>query len=121
MIVDEAGMVPTDNLAELADLADTRGWRLALVGDPMQFSAVGRGGMFGLMVDTFGAIELDQVHRFANEWEREASLRLRRGDVSVAEIYDVHDRLHGGTIPADGTRRRSPLVRAPRGRQDASC
>ena len=99
VIVDEAGMLPTDKLAELADLADTRGWRLALVGDPLQFSAVGRGGMFGLMVDTFGAIELDQVHRFEHEWERDASLRLRRGDVSVAEIYDAHHRLHAGTIP----------------------
>jgi conjugative relaxase-like TrwC/TraI family protein len=99
VIVDEAGMLPTEKLAEIANLADTRGWRLALVGDPLQFSAVGRGGMFALMVDTFGAIELDQVHRFANEWEREASLRLRRGDVTVAEIYDAHDRLHAGTIP----------------------
>jgi hypothetical protein len=99
VIVDEAGMLPTEKLAELANLADTRGWRLALVGDPLQFSAVGRGGMFGLMVDTFGAIELDQVHRFEHEWEREASLRLRRGDVTVAEIYEAHHRLHAGTIP----------------------
>lgn len=99
VIVDEAGMLPTDKLAELANLADTRGWRLALIGDPLQFSAVGRGGMFGLMVDTFGAIELDAVHRFTNDWEREASLRLRRGDVSVAEIYDSQGRLHAGTIP----------------------
>ena len=99
VIVDEAGMLPTEKLAEMAHLADTRGWRLALVGGPLQFSAVGRGGMFALMVDTFGAIELDEVHRFANEWEREASLRLRRGDVSVAEVYDAHDWLHAGTIP----------------------
>ncbi|MAT05937.1 MAG: hypothetical protein CL424_12935 [Acidimicrobiaceae bacterium] len=98
VIVDEAGMVSTTKLTELAILADTRGWRVALVGDPMQFSAVGRGGMFGLIVDTFGAIELDRVHRFEHEWEREASLRLRRGDVEVAEIYDQHGRLHGGTV-----------------------
>lgn len=97
VIVDEAGMMPTAKLAELADLADVRGWRVAFVGDPLQFSAVGRGGMFGLLVDTFGAVELDRVHRFDNDWERDASLRLRRGDVDVAEIYDTHDRLHGGT------------------------
>ena len=64
VIVDEAGMIPTARLAELADLADVRGWRIALVGDPLQFSAVGRGGMFGLLVDTFDAVELDRVHRF---------------------------------------------------------
>jgi hypothetical protein len=54
--------------------------------------------MFGLLVDTFGAIELDRVHRFDNEWEREASLRLRRGDVTVAEVYEEHGRLHSGTL-----------------------
>jgi ATP-dependent exoDNAse (exonuclease V) alpha subunit len=95
VIVDEAGMIPTAKLAELADLADRREWRIALVGDPMQFTAVGRGGMFGLLADTFGAIELDSVHRFTNQWERHASLRLRRGDIDVLDIYDSHDRLHG--------------------------
>jgi conjugative relaxase-like TrwC/TraI family protein len=97
VILDEAGMVGTDRLDQLATLADNRGWRLALVGDPMQFSAVGRGGMFNHLIDTHGAIELDQVHRFSNDWEREASLRLRSGDASVADLYDLHGRLHGGT------------------------
>jgi conjugative relaxase-like TrwC/TraI family protein len=98
IIVDEAGMLPTAKLTELAILVNTRGWRVALVGDPLQFSAVGRGGMFSLMVDTFGAIELDRVHRFEHAWERDTSLRLRRGDIEVAEIYERHGRLHGGTI-----------------------
>jgi len=98
VIVDEAGMLPTAKLAEPARLADARGWRIALVGDPLQFSAVGRGGMFGLLVETFGAIELERVHRFDNEWERDASLRLRRGDVTVADLYEQHGRLHGGTV-----------------------
>ena len=97
VIVDEAGMVGTDRLDQLATLADNGGWRLALIGDPMQFSAVGRGGMFNHLIDTHGAIELDQVHRFLNDWERDASLRLRSGDASVADVYDLHGRLHGGT------------------------
>jgi conjugative relaxase-like TrwC/TraI family protein len=96
VIVDEAGMIPTAKLAELAALADQRSWRVVLVGDPLQFSAVGRGGMFGLTVDTFGAIELDSVHRFTHAWERDASLRLRRGDVDVLDLYDSHERLRGG-------------------------
>ena len=97
VVVDEAAMVPTPRLAELTDLADRRGWRLALVGDPMQFSAVGRSGMFGHLVDTIGAVELDRVHRFDASWERDASLRLRRGDTDVVALYDRNDRLHGGT------------------------
>ena len=97
VIVDEAGMIPTARLAELADLADLHGWRVVLVGDPLQFSAVGRGGMFGLLVDTFDAIELDRVHRFTHHWERDATLRLRAGDPNIADLYQEQGRLHGGT------------------------
>jgi conjugative relaxase-like TrwC/TraI family protein len=97
VIVDEAAMVATPRLAELVELADRRGWRLALIGDPMQFAAVGRSGMFGHLVDSAGAIELGRVHRFNHDWERDASLRLRRGDVSVVDLYERHERLHGGT------------------------
>jgi conjugative relaxase-like TrwC/TraI family protein len=97
VILDEAAMVPTPRLAELFGLADRQGWRLALVGDPLQFAVVGRSGMFGYLVDTCGAIELGRVHRFNQAWERDASLRLRRGDESVIELYEQHGRLHGGT------------------------
>jgi ATP-dependent exoDNAse (exonuclease V) alpha subunit len=97
VIVDEAGTVSTPKLAALADLAEQRWWRVVLVGDPRQLSAVGRGGMFAHLIDTHGAIELDQVHRFANQWEREASLRLRNGDPNVLDEYDKQGRLHDGT------------------------
>ena len=90
-------MIPTARLAELADLADVKGWRVVMVGDPMQFTSVGRGGMYGLLTDTFGAIELDRVHRFTHEWERNASLQLRDGNPDVADLYGDHGRLHGGT------------------------
>ncbi len=97
VIVDEAGMLNNDKLHQLTQLADSRSWRVVMVGDPMQFAAVGRGGMFEHLVDSFGAIELDRVHRFTELWEATASLRLRRGDPTVADVYQEHGRLHGGT------------------------
>ena len=97
VLVDEAGTAATPKLAELARLADSHDWRIVLVGDPRQFSAVGRGGMFAHLVDTYGAVELDQVHRFRNHWERTASLRLRDGDPGVLTEYERRGRLHGGT------------------------
>ena len=98
VVVDEAGTAATPKLAELARLADRNRWRVVLVGDPRQFSAVGRGGMFAHLVDSYGAIELDQVHRFRHRWERTASLRLRGGDPSVLDEYQQRGRIHGGTI-----------------------
>lgn len=97
VVVDETAMVPTPRLAGLLELAERRHWRLAMIGDPLQFAAVGRSGMFGHLVDTFGAIELDRVHRFNHGWERQASLRLRRGDATVIDTYEQQGRLHGGT------------------------
>lgn len=97
VIVDEAGTASTPALARLARLADQRAWRVVLVGDPHQFSAVGRGGMFAYLADRYGAVELDQVHRFSHEWERRASLQLRTGHPEAVGEYERHGRLHGGT------------------------
>jgi hypothetical protein len=97
VLVDESAMVSTPRMAELFELAERRAWRLVLLGDPMQFSAVGRSGIFGHLVETFDAIELDRVHRFTHAWEARASLRLRRGDVGAVDDYEGRGRLHGGT------------------------
>ncbi|HZD22210.1 MAG TPA: MobF family relaxase, partial [Acidimicrobiia bacterium] len=97
VIVDEAGTASTPKLAQLARLADQHAWRIILVGDPRQFSAVGRGGMFAHLVQSHGAVELDQVHRFRHHWERQASLRLRTGNPDVLLEYDRRDRIHGGS------------------------
>jgi hypothetical protein len=97
VIVDEAGTASTPALAQLADLADRKDWRVVLVGDPRQFSAVGRGGMFAHLISQHGVVELDQVHRFRNDWERKASLQLRTGNPDVLTDYERHGRLHGGS------------------------
>ena len=98
VVVDEAGTAATPKLAELARFADRNQWRVVFVGDSRQFSAVGRGGMFAHLVDSYGAIELDQVHRFRHRWEATASLRLRNGDPAVLGEYEQRGRIHGGTI-----------------------
>ena len=97
VVVDEAGMLATPKLAELLDLADQRAWRIVLVGDPLQLSAVGRGGMFSLLADTYPTVQLEHVHRFTRPWERQASLALRAGHTDALALYDAHGRLHDGT------------------------
>jgi conjugative relaxase-like TrwC/TraI family protein len=97
VIIDEAGTASTPKLAALAELADRKDWRVIMVGDPRQFSAVGRGGMFGYLVDQHPAVELDQIHRFHQEWERSASLQLRSGNPQALAEYEARGRLHDGT------------------------
>ncbi len=100
VILDEAGALSTPKLAAFIRLANLKGWRVVMVGDPRQFSAVGRGGMFNHLIDTYGAIELDHIHRFTHRWERNASRRLRTGDTAVIAEYERHGRLHGGNQDA---------------------
>jgi hypothetical protein len=64
-------------------LCDVCGAKLLLIGDPEQLAAPGAGGTFALIVERVGAATLTEVRRFAAEWERKASLRLRAGDPGV--------------------------------------
>jgi conjugative relaxase-like TrwC/TraI family protein len=103
VILDEAGMAATDDLARLVGLADARLWRLVCVGDPYQLPAVGRGGMFAHWCDSLPAHQLDEVHRFTDDWQAAASLELRRGDPAAATTYSAHQRLetvHPALVPA---------------------
>jgi conjugative relaxase-like TrwC/TraI family protein len=122
VLVDEAGMLATPKLADLIALADHLDWRIVLVGDPLQFSAVGRGGMFQHLLDHApegAAIEhLERVHRFSEEWEADASLRLRRGDVTALDDYDEHGRIHGALTAADARRQVIGRWRLLRARDD---
>jgi conjugative relaxase-like TrwC/TraI family protein len=98
VIVDEAGMLNTADLSRLVMHAEQRQWRLALVGDPHQLQAVGRGGMFLELCDTGRRVELEHLHRFANRWEAAASLELRHGNPSVLDTYTAHGRIRPGTF-----------------------
>jgi hypothetical protein len=100
LVVDEAGMLSTPALYDLARLAQVRDWRLVLVGDPRQLQAIGRGGLFGELCATGRVDTLEQLHRFSQPWEAAASLRLRVGDTRALDAYQHHDRIAAG--PLDG-------------------
>ncbi|MHA6631911.1 MobF family relaxase, partial [Pseudonocardia sichuanensis] len=96
-VVDEAGMSSTSELSRVARIVADGGGKLVYTGDQAQLTSVGAGGMLALLVNDNGAHQLEQVHRFGNEWEREASLRLRAGDTSVIPEYEDRGRLQDGT------------------------
>ena len=98
IVVDEAGMLNTADLHRLTRLADRQDWRLVLVGDPRQLQAVGRGGMFNELCNAGRVIELERIHRFTNQWEAAASLKLRHGDPRALDAYQARGRIIPGTL-----------------------
>ena len=93
IVLDEASQVATADWLHLADAAARSGARIIAVGDEYQLGAIGAGGVFTLLADRDGALELHEVHRFASEWEKQASLALRDGDVGVIADYQVQGRI----------------------------
>ncbi|MCB0994630.1 MAG: AAA family ATPase, partial [Acidimicrobiales bacterium] len=98
VLVDEAGMVSTPALAHLVTLATEMQWRLALVGDPYQLQAVGRGGFFHELCTIGRTHELARIHRFTEPWEAAASLQLRLGDPTALDTYIAHGRVHAAPV-----------------------
>jgi ATP-dependent exoDNAse (exonuclease V) alpha subunit len=97
VIIDEAGMVDTQLLHTYEQIAQRKNWRTVLVGDHRQLGSVDAGGMFAELVEhpDVLTVELETLHRFEHEWEADASLLLREGDLSVVEAYETCDRFHG--------------------------
>jgi conjugative relaxase-like TrwC/TraI family protein len=95
LILDEASMASTFDLHTLTRIALYAGAKVVLVGDPAQIGVInGPGGMLPALVAAGHGIELSGVHRFTNDWEADASLRLRQGDTTVVSTYAEQGRLH---------------------------
>ncbi|KAA1013926.1 relaxase domain-containing protein [Pseudonocardia sp. EV170527-09] len=99
VIVDEAGMTSTTDLDLIMRLAAAAGAKVVLTGDPEQLGAVGAGGLFEYLVGSASSVTvLEQVHRFVEDWEKAASLRVRAGDTGAVAEYLARGRLHAGTV-----------------------
>lgn len=96
ILVDEAGMASTRDLAELVRDAGRVGAVVRLVGDPQQLSAIESGGMLAEVATATDAPVLTEVNRFRNPAEAEISMKLRDGDTSVIDWYITHGRVGSG-------------------------
>ncbi len=84
IVIDEAGMAGTRNLAPILDAADRVGAKVVLVGDPHQLPEIDAGGVLTGLAKRLGPIELTENRRQRAQWEREALEELRCGDIDAA-------------------------------------
>jgi conjugative relaxase-like TrwC/TraI family protein len=94
LVVDEAGMVGTRQLAGLVELVGRADGKLVLVGDHRQLPELEAGGVFRGLVRRGFAIELRENRRQSQRWECEALDELRDGSADAAiALYRAHGRL----------------------------
>jgi hypothetical protein len=79
----------------LTTLAAKAAAKVVLVDDPGQIGVInGPGGMLAVLAHAGHAVELEQIHRFSQPWERAASLQLRAGNPQILPTYLAQGRLH---------------------------
>ncbi|MTD43780.1 relaxase domain-containing protein [Conexibacter sp. W3-3-2] len=105
LVVDEAGMVGSRQLAALAAAAERADAKLVLVGDDHQLPEIDAGGGLSGIAKRIGALQLRTVMRQQSEWDREALAHLRSGRIEEwAEAYRDHGRIVSSAT-AETTRR----------------
>jgi conjugative relaxase-like TrwC/TraI family protein len=108
VVVDEAGMVGTRDLARLLTHAERARSKVVLVGDDKQLPEIQAGGAFRGIKNRLPAIELSEVRRQPFGWEREALDLMRQGRSQDAiDAYMAHDRV---VIAASSDETRRQLV-----------
>jgi conjugative relaxase-like TrwC/TraI family protein len=108
LVVDEAGMVGTRELAGLIDATDRARVKLVVVGDPMQLPEIDAGGLFAALTRRLPASTLAGNLRQREAWERAALGELRDGDVLAAlAAYEAAGRLH---LAADSSAARAAII-----------
>jgi Ti-type conjugative transfer relaxase TraA len=78
MVIDEAGMVGSRQLARFVAEAERTGAKLVMVGDQEQLQAIGAGAPFRAIAERVGFAELQDIRRQREDWQREASGDLAR-------------------------------------------
>ena len=97
LVIDEASMVGTRQLAALLHHTTAAGRKLVLVGDDKQLPEVEAGGLFAALPVQQGPIVLSGNERQGESWERKALARLRDGAIGEAlDAYLGHQRVHLG-------------------------
>ncbi len=108
LLVDEASMVGSAELAALIQAADVAQAKLVLVGDHQQLGEIEAGGLYRALAERTDPIVLDEVIRHNHDVDREAARMIREGEGRAAlELYRSAERV---TVAPDAETRREAMV-----------
>jgi Ti-type conjugative transfer relaxase TraA len=95
LVIDEAGMVGTRQLERVLSHAAEAGAKVVLVGDPQQLQAIEAGAAFRSIHERHGGVELGEVRRQREDWQRDATRDLANGRTGHAlEAYRSRGMVH---------------------------
>jgi len=108
LVIDEAGMIGSRQMERVLSAARDAGAKVVLVGDPEQLQAIEAGAAFRAVAERHGAVEIGEVRRQREDWQRAATRALATG--RTGEALGAYEQ--GGMVHAAETREaaRSELI-----------
>jgi Ti-type conjugative transfer relaxase TraA len=95
LVIDEAGMIGSRQMERVITEAEKRGAKVVLVGDPEQLQAIEAGAAFRSIAERHGSVEITDIRRQREEWQRSATRQLATGRTSQAiDSYDRRGHVH---------------------------
>jgi len=108
LVIDEAGMVGSRQLSRVLAEADRAGAKVVLVGDPEQLQPIGPGAAFRAVAERAGFVELGEIRRQREGWQRQASVDFAR--YRTAEGLAAYAERGGVRFETDASLARTAIV-----------
>jgi Ti-type conjugative transfer relaxase TraA len=84
LVIDEAGLAGTRQMERVLTAARDAGAKVVLVGDPEQLQAIEAGAAFRSLAEAHGAVEITEIRRQREDWQRGATRALATGRTGEA-------------------------------------
>ena len=95
LVIDEAGMIGSRQMERVVTEAEKRGAKIVLVGDPEQLQAIEAGAAFRSIAERHGSVEITDIRRQRDDWQRDATRHLATGRTGEAvRAYDENGHVH---------------------------
>ena len=95
LVIDEAGMIGTRQMERVLAETEKRGAKVVLVGDPEQLQAIEAGAAFRAIAERHGSVEVTDIRRQQDEWQRAATRQLATGRTAEAiTTYEQRGHVH---------------------------
>jgi Ti-type conjugative transfer relaxase TraA len=102
LVIDEAGMIGTRQMARVLRHVREAGAKVVLVGDTQQLQAIDAGAPMRAVGETVGRASLEDIRRQGIDWQREASMHFARGEVAQGlKAYLDHKCVVGAATQKD--------------------
>ena len=95
VVIDEAGMLGSRDIARIMDEATGAGAKIVMVGDPKQLQSIEAGAAFRGVIERVGFSEMNEVRRQKETWQQEATKSLAIGEIGDAiKAYHKEEMVH---------------------------